>query len=300
MRRWGVIESTAAKPEVEATAQDNRADRHKTLVVCVDDFGYDEEVDESILALAAQGRISATSVLVDAPCCEVDAPRLATLGARLDIGLHLNLSETFADGPQHRAWRPLVLAALARRLDPVALRHEITRQLDAFERHVGRAPDFVDGHRHVHQLPVVRDALVEVLQSRRGAGRPVPWLRRTTPRQDPGAPLGERFKAGVIGALGGGGLHRRAVAAGFPQNRRMLGVYGFDAAPLAHEHRLARWLAAAHDQDLLMCHTALPARGDKPADPIAAARVVEHQALASDTFLRQLAGAGVRVGRLRR
>lgn len=286
---------------MQQAAQDNRAPGAgplKTLVVCVDDFGYDGQVDDSILALARQGRVSATSVLVDAPRWPADAAALASLGDRLDVGLHLNLSESFAAGPRQLEWRSLVLRAYLGGLRREAMRREIARQLDAFEAGFGRAPDFVDGHRHVHQLPVVREALIEELAARYSGPRK-PWLRRTTPAHDACASTGERFKAWVIGALGAGGLSRLARGAGFPQNRHLLGVYGFAGSRAEHEARLARWLAAAGEGDVLMCHTALPG-GVNAADPIASARVVEHEVLASPDFGQMLQQAGVRVGRLAR
>jgi predicted glycoside hydrolase/deacetylase ChbG (UPF0249 family) len=276
-------------------AQDNRGD--KRLIVCVDDFGLDEAVDGSVFALAAMGRISATGALVDAPRWRVDGPRLVReFDGRLDIGLHLNLSEAFAGGPKVGRWDALVLKAYARLLDARALKAEIGRQLDAFTDVAGRAPDFVDGHRHVHQLPVVRQALVEALQARSLR----PWLRCTLPAAGVRLSAGERFKAAVIGALGAGALQGLARNHGIPQNRRMLGVYGFDGSPEQQLTRLEAWLSAAQDSDLLMCHTALPERGAGPqaGDPIAAARRIEHALLASQAFADLIQRNRVRIARL--
>jgi hypothetical protein len=271
-------------------AQDNPPPRHgKALVVCVDDFGLSAAVDGSVFALAAQGRISATACLVDAPAFRADAPRLReAFGARLDLGLHLNLSESFPGAPAPGGWGALVLRACARQLDRRALQHEIGRQLEVFERTIGRAPDFVDGHRHVHQLPVVREALLAAL-AERGLR---PWLRCTLGRA-PG------FKQGVIGMLGARALRRLARWQGLGQNRRMLGVYGFDAGtPEAYEALLAGWLAMAQDGDLLMCHTALPGTPDG-TDPIAAARCIEHAVLAGECGARCFLQAGVQPARWR-
>ena len=273
-------------------AQDNRD--AKRLVVCVDDFGLDDAVDGSVFALAAQGRISATGVLVDAPRWRADAGRLVgEFGARLDIGLHLNLSEQFPAGPETGRWDALVVKAFTRLLDRRALLQQAGRQLDLFTQAAGRAPDFIDGHRHVHQLPVVREALLDALD-RRGLK---PWLRCTLPAA--GVRLGapDRFKAAVIGALGAAALRRLARRRGLAQNRRMVGVDGFDGTPADHEFRRAAWLAAARDGDLLMCHTALPGAA-AGTDPIAAARRVEHQLLASDAFGRLIQRSNVCIARL--
>lgn len=283
------METGAGDMRQRGAAQDNRqaAPALKALVVCVDDFGLDAAVDGSVFELASRGRISATGCLVDAPCFRADAQRLRhEFGQRLDIGLHLNLSESFPGAPATAAWGPLVLRAYAHAVDAAALRAEIGRQLDAFTRAMGRAPDFIDGHRHVHQLPVVRQALLAELAAR-GLK---PWLRCTLGRQG-------GFKQALIGSLGGRALQRLARGQGLGQNRRMLGVYGFDASAERYKTLLQGWLAAAQDGDLLMCHTALAGGGT--ADPIGAARRVEHAVLAGDAGARCFAEAGVRPARWR-
>ena len=274
--------------------QDTNAGRR--LVVCVDDFGLNVAVDGSVIALARAGRISATGVLVDAPRWPTDASRLAQeAGDRLDVGLHLNLSESFPSRPAMHDWSGLVLRAYAGGLQREALRAEVDRQLDAFERAWGRAPDFVDGHRHVHQLPVVRDALIAAMLARYAAGRR-PWLRCTLAAPGGAPTAGDAFKAAVIGALGGRALQNRARREGLATNRRMLGVYGFQGTPAEHERRLAGWLKAAGDGDLLMCHTALAGPGTA-GDPIAGARQVEHAVLAGGAFSRLLDEGQVRITR---
>ena len=69
----------------------------------------------------------------------------------------------------------VVLLALRRKLPLAEIRAEIDRQLDSFETVMGRRPDYVDGHQHVHGLPGVRDALIEAMAARGLAGRV--WLR---------------------------------------------------------------------------------------------------------------------------
>jgi len=206
-----------------------------------------------------------------------------------DIGLHLDLTETVGARRFRLPWRRLVIDALLRRLDERALRDEIAAQLDAFERAIGHAPHFVDGHRHVHQLPVVRDQLVAELARRYSRRRP--WLRRTVPRQV----LCGGAKPVVIAALGSRGLDALARRHGLWQNRRLLGVYGFGDDDDAYLHRLTHWLHAAEDGDLLVCHPASTAASD---DPIARARVVEHRVLASARFEQAITAANVDVVRL--
>jgi predicted glycoside hydrolase/deacetylase ChbG (UPF0249 family) len=210
--------------------------------------------------------------------------RLATAG--IDIGLHLDLTEHPLRPGSRRGLRELVVASLLRRLDPLALRAEIGAQLDAFEQARGAAPAFVDGHQHVHQLPVVRQALLAELARRYGAPRP--WLRSTRrPRPDGRALPG---KETVIELLGARGLAALARQHGHAQNRHLLGVHDFSGGAARYRERLAVWLAMARDGDLLMCH---PSQLPDGTDPIGAARQAEFEVLASTDFAALLQRAGL-------
>src|SRR5258708_26788415 len=100
---------------------------------------------------------------------------------RLSLGLHFNLTE--GHGLQPAAGIGAVIArAYAGALGGTAMRDAWRRQLDAFEDALGMAPDFIDGHQHVHQLPGVRAALVQELRQRYGDNADdLPWVRSTTP-----------------------------------------------------------------------------------------------------------------------
>ena len=145
----------------------------------------------------------------------------------------------------------------------------------------------------MHQLPVVREALCDVLDER--ATGPRPWLRCTLP-VDASAAAGlkrsDRLKAWLIGRLGATALSELAAVHGYPQNRRLLGSYVFGGTDAQYLDRLQAWFAAAHDGDLLMCHAS--ATGPWP-DPILAARIREYRVLASPAFQDLLQRSAVEI-----
>jgi predicted glycoside hydrolase/deacetylase ChbG (UPF0249 family) len=270
-------------------AQDNRGPQPRRLAVCADDFGLHPSVNAAVFDLVARGRLSTVACMVDGPAWADGAARWrAERTPAVELGLHLDLTERFAGAGARWDWNRLVVTSGLRLLDRRRLQAEIERQLDAFERGLQCAPDFVDGHRHVHQLPQVREALVEALQRRYPGQRP--WLRRCV---SPAA-AGERFKTAVIGLLGAQRLSALAAQAGLPQNRYLLGVYGFDGDAASYERRLAGWLACAQDGDLLMCHPGLAGAGDGIAD----ARSREHAVLAGPGFGRLLSQNGLHISPL--
>jgi predicted glycoside hydrolase/deacetylase ChbG (UPF0249 family) len=266
-----------------------RAAAPRRLAVCVDDFGLGEGVNQAVLALARQGRISATSCMAGAPYWKAGAPALREVDpAALDVGLHLDLTEFPLDGRLRLPLRHWLARSHLRALPRAALRAEIEAQLDAFEQALGRPPAHVDGHQHVHQLPVVRDLLLAVLESRYRSQRP--WLRST--RRSAGEGVGS--KAWLIETLGSAGLGRLAAAKGYGQNGHLLGVYDFRGDAERYLALLGQWLRAAADGDLMMCH---PATQLLQGDAIAQARVWEYRVLAGPAFGALLAREGIVVRR---
>jgi len=152
---------------------------------------------------------------------------------------------------------------------------------------MGRLPDFVDGHQHVHQLPVIREQLIAVMNQRYGVVKP--WLRVTLPASS-------TFKSWLIGRLGAKPLAELASRQGYPQNHRLVGVYGFDLSEADYLQHMKRWLDCANDGDVLMCHPSVPWSGE---DPLQGARNREYRVLSSEAFSALLVSAGFEVGPLR-
>lgn len=263
-------------------AQEGVFPDRKHIVICADDFGIDPAADEAILQLAGLGRLNATSCLAEGPGFAGHASALRASG--LQLGLHLNFTESIGGTVVHMPVSALILKAWLRRLPTAQVDAQIARQLDAFEAALGGPPDFVDGHQHVHQFPVIRDALLRTLAQRYG-GR-LPWLRYTRMGQMNGVPLGLRFKAGIIGLLGARAFAGRARGMGFRMNRRFLGVYDFQGGRTAYAGLLQSWLAGAEDGDLMMCH---PATRTIPGDEVGKQRRAEFDVLKSDEMAEWLA-----------
>lgn len=254
----------------------------RTVFVTADDYGYNPAVDAAILDLLEAGRLSGTGCMTRSPRWQDAARQARPWLAGGCFGLHVDLTEF---GPLRRGLWPLIAASLCRRLDDAALREEIHHQCALFEEATGQVPAYVDGHQHVHQLPQVRDALLEVL-TRRYAGR-LPRLRIS------GARPGDGSKSLFIAALGARALEHGAASAGFRVMPRLLGAYGFDGDTAGYRRRLAAWLFGAAQGDALMVH---PARVALPDDPIGEARVREYAVLRED-LPAVMAAAGVGLAR---
>ena len=249
----------------------------RRLILNADDYAMDAGVDQAILGLIAGNVVTAASAMVLSPRWSGASGEISGMNA--DCGLHLDLTSEFALAKLTLYSLPeLIARSYARRLDATAILDAIEAQLDLFESAIGRPPDFIDGHQHVHQLPIIRVQLIEALQRRYGPDAARIGIRVCTSRRWRGA------KAQTIGALGAEPMARLAGRFGHAVNTDFLGVYGF--SPDADLPLLwRRWLASMQgDAPLAMCHVATASSPSTIADPIRPARVKELGWLASDAF----------------
>ncbi len=272
------------------------------IVLCADDYALSPGVSAGIRTLIELRRLTATSCMTSSPHWPAEGAHLRALASRADIGLHLTLTHLAPLGPMPRlapggrlpGLGRLALMAYARTLDRAEIRAEITRQIDAFQRVLDAPPTHIDGHLHVHQLPIVRDGVLEAIQ-RRLAGTAV-CLRIC---DEPLAAIWQRgvapLRASVISIMASG-LRRRAVALGVPANPRFTGVNDF-ARTTPYRIIFQRFLREAQSGHLVMCHPGNADSGLAAADPVVERREDEFAYLASDALMSDLAAAGCALAR---
>lgn len=254
------------------------------FVLCADDFAMTDGVSRSILALLEARKLSAAGAMTNRPHWMRLAAEFGAHVADADLGLHLNLTCAAPLGSMPRlapgdvlpklgeVARAALVSSAARR----EIAAEIARQLDAFEAGLGRAPDFVDGHQHVHVLPGVRGAVLAELQRRYPPGSV--YLRDPA---DSARAIRERGvavkKALVIAGLAQG-LAKSARRRGIPVNRGFSGVSPFDPQRDFNAD-LGRFLTRPGPAHLVMCHPGFIDDELATLDPVIATRPLEHAAL---------------------
>lgn len=273
-----------------------------------DDYALSPGISDAVLELADAGRLSGTGAMVPSPFWPDHARRLAAAPADFQAGLHLTLTGglsplgdlgPLAPGGQLPGIGTWMGWSLTGRLGAEQPRRliaaEIARQLDRFEDAMGRAPDFIDGHQHVHLLPGIRGALLDEM-ARRYPGGGV-WLRNCAERPDHILSRGVApAKAALIAALSLGlwrAARRRAIAT----NRGFSGVYGFDGDFPA---RMRAFLHAARPGLLVMVHPGYPDDVLAALDPVTEPRRAELNYLSGPDFAADLTAAGLVVARGRK
>lgn len=144
--------------------------------VTADDVGIGTRQDEAVVELAEGGSLNAVSIMVTGePLASGLVDRLEAI-AGLSIGLHLNLTDGKSVSESREVetlvgtdGRFIGLAKLQRkwltlRLQPSHLREEVRQQIRLFQDRFPRM-DHVDTHRHVHQIPLIANALANIVPS---------------------------------------------------------------------------------------------------------------------------------------
>ena len=229
----------------------------RRIRLVADDYGISPAVSAAIRDLAARGRLSATSVMVNAPSfCRAQAQPLAELsvgGRGVAIGLHVTLTAPFR--PLTRDFVPtrgdafpplasLFVRARLGGLDRARIAAEIAAQFAAFAAAFGRPPDHVDGHQHVQLLPTVREAALDVTAQ----AAPRAWVRQCgsvrTSWSDPKGLLLDRLSRR---------FRRLAQARGIRTNPAFAGTYTFDSAAQITT-LFPSFLDGLPDGGVVMCH----------------------------------------------
>jgi predicted glycoside hydrolase/deacetylase ChbG (UPF0249 family) len=274
---------------------------HRPIWLCADDYGISASVNKAIRDLVMRGRLNATSVMVAAPSFDrSEAASLNMLNAgtrRVAIGLHVTLTAPFA--PMSSGFRPLggdsflpldrmLLRGALRALDGRALASEIATQLKAFVALFGRAPDFIDGHQHVHLFPQVRDALLAVVED----AAPQAWVRQCGRVAWPPNRFADR-KAMLLDLLSRR-FRIRAGKRGIATNPAFAGTYDFAAGAMRDFSELfPGFLSKLPAHSVVMCHPGFVDAELTRLDPLTTQREREYAFFAGDAFPGILRAHGV-------
>lgn len=260
----------------------------RKIIICADDYAQNEAISEGILLLVQNKRINAVSCLVNLPHWKKAHAELRRIRKDIFIGLHINLSFGKAvSGAWQKIYAPnfdhflsLTKQSYLRRLDKECVEAEICAQLDTFINSTGIPPDFIDGHQHIHQFPIIRDALISVYKQKNLTA----FCRSTSNN------LKDLFdfnfpKRQAITLLGGFKLKTLLNEQAIPTNSSFAGIYNFASAK-NYRYYFRQFLKQTCSGGLIMCHPGN--RSNDLNDPLYHYRHYELDYFMSDAFLSDL------------
>ncbi len=252
----------------------------KKIILCADDYALSPSVSNGILKLVQNRRLSAVSVLTNFQGLEQYARLLLNEQEQIAIGLHMNLTEGkyLSNGEIAMSLNQLLLKSHLRMIDKQFIKQELFAQIQRFSEVFQRQPDFIDGHQHIHQLPLIREVLIDYWQQQ---GNKQLWIRSTFPQVHSESSY---WKSHIIAATGGKKTSRLLQSQQIPHNACFSGIYNFE--PEANYRQLFRdWLQGIDNNGLIMCH---PAEGIEENDSINLARNNEFSYFQSAAFIDDL------------
>jgi hypothetical protein len=144
---------------------------HLPLIIHADDFGETVEITAGICLAIEAGVVTSTSVMVNMPGTAEALRRAPQLARQASFGIHLNLCEgspltngasLMDENGRLLRKRALAARALTGRLCLAELEAEVAAQIGVL-RDAGVRVSHLDGHKHLHQLPIVCAAVANVL-----------------------------------------------------------------------------------------------------------------------------------------
>jgi chitin disaccharide deacetylase len=254
------------------------------FILCADDYGMTLGVSKAILSLASHKRLSAVGCMTNFAKWHEYAKEIVPLSGVIDIGIHLNLtlgSPLERDQPAFSPAGILLRRAVLGQLDGKSIEREINAQCIAFEDAMQKKPDFIDGHQHVHALPIIRQALMRVIIKRYKDKKP--WLRdpsdKVTSIMRRGAATS---KAMTVKGLAFG-FANLAKASNIPTNQGFSGFSAFDVRRDFGDD-FERFLISTGNKHLIMCHPGFIDDELRTLDPVVETRRQEYEFLFGSRF----------------
>ncbi|WP_370631035.1 ChbG/HpnK family deacetylase [Synechococcus sp. MU1617] len=224
-----LIWSRAARFSAKARQQQNG----QPPLLHADDLGLAEGVDAAIIDLAQSGRLQGASLLVHGPSAADAIEAWRDLADPPPLTLHLCLTEghRLAKCPDlPSGFGTLLLASLLpwqrRRIAP-QLRMVLQQQISRYRQLTGLSQIRLDGHQHIHLVPLVLDVVLDLAPS-----ESITWVRTTREPLPEGLSLrlwwrslqtGGLIKWLVLQLLSGLAIHRLR-RAGLETNQHFAGV----------------------------------------------------------------------------
>lgn len=271
----------------------------KNIVLCADDYGQAATINQGILLLLARKRLSAVSCLVTADNFAECATLLRPYAPAADIGLHFNLTQgkplssayRKRYGSEFAGLKSLMLRSIFGQLDKQIILAELVAQLEQFQLTLGFLPNFIDGHQHIHQFPLIRASLVLLHQQLMlDKNFYIRWVRiKGLPWQK------ENLKAKIIQAMGTKAMGKLLCAQQISHNQSFAGIYNF-SKDISYAEIFPKFLQQIEDQGIILCH---PAAGLDADDAISEQRVAEFNYFCSQKFNEDCHKNDIRIARFK-
>jgi predicted glycoside hydrolase/deacetylase ChbG (UPF0249 family) len=272
------------------------------IMICADDFGLSPAVSNSILDLAKIKRVSAISCIVNFPNEIKDFQRLRKLKG-VDVGLHFTMTDFVPLSKQAKSFfnnrfpnsNKLFAQSLCRSIPEKLIECELKVQYQALTDLLGRQPDYIDGHHHIHQYPGIAHIIANFSSELTKESHNV-YVRTTSDLFHSILYRKKYALKSLFLSLLGKYLSLKLKKVGVPTNTSFSGVYNFSDSD--NYVLLFKSMLKKHQNNgLIMCHPGEIDEQLKARDCAVTSRPIEYLYLRSQEFISDLKNNNIIVSR---
>ncbi len=176
----------------------------------------------------------------------------------------------------------LTIRAFLRMLDYNIIKKEFIAQIKAFEKALGKKPDYIDGHHHVHQLPIIKKAVVN--ESIKLYNNQNFYIRNTLISKRELLYKDSFFKK-IPMFLSGLYFYNYCLKRKINTNKGFSGAYNYNSKSIFYKRAFIKFLKHSKNQSIIMCHPGFVDSRLKKIDSLTEQRKSEYDFLISDDFL---------------
>lgn len=263
----------------------------KNIILCADDYGQNAAISQAIIDLVKEKKLSAVSCLMNFPDSEKMANWLYPFKKDIAIGLHFNLTQgkPLSSGLSNMySLKELLVKSQLHRLDKKIIAAELRAQFEKFVGVFGKAPDFIDGHQHIHQFPQIRDVVFELYDKELRHHHA--YLRCTYNRKTLFNIFSPSYLKQLI-LLFAGGLRfkKELLKRRIPHNSSFSGIYNF-SGKADYAKLFEKFLNYVEEGGMIMCHPGLKSESEQ--DELYVTRPKEYDFFMSEKFTNMLNKSG--------
>lgn len=254
----------------------------KKLMICADDFGIAKNINLAIYELAFKKRISAVSCIVGSESNKEDFVKLKSCKDQF-FGLHFNLTHSHYSSATktHKSPSQSILTIYANfitnNFSQKKIETEFTQQWKIFGDLMQKYPDYLDSHHHVHQLPLISDAVLNALTK---IGCESHFFIRNTANM---FQLDSLFVKKSALNFFGQRLKKQLKHLNYSTNKNFAGFYDYTQGPI-NLKIFESFIAKAQSDTLVMVHPSIGVTDDLQ-DSMMHSRDSEFHFLKSDEFI---------------
>ncbi len=261
------------------------SNKYLNLSICADDFGYNSEINKSIIKLIEKKIVTETSCLINQ--CKYFKEDYISLKNKVDevnIGLHLLFlnNENYNRLELYKYKKTFLKYLFNSHLNLInknKVKYLINTQLDLFEKFFKNIPKFIDSHMHIHQFPNISEIFLDTLISRYNSNE----LKNIYVRNTENLNLKDNNIKSKILSEYGNSFKKKLISSKINTNINFIGSYEFNKS-FEIKYFYKKILHNIVDGTLLMTHPGFYNEINKNTDNINNYRKIEYNFLNSIEF----------------